>query len=379
MEEEKFKKLNDIQNQMLVELIKEAEEHKNDIGVNRLKEINKDNPIITSKSKTNKKKTEFEINNVDIEDDVDDVDDEYNDDSYEIDDFDIPHDLVPLPSKGLVYKNTKSKLPIGYLTASDEDLITSPNLYLDGKITDLLLRKKILDNTVNPDMLCKGDRDAILIWLRASGYGSNFPVLVTDPISGEKFETEIDLSVLKFKDFNLTPDKNGLFDFELPKMKHIVKFRFINYKDEIGYTKLLEKTNPKLKKISLTNNLKTIKDILENEKNIDSKLRLKLEQSVSHINEYIETIIDDNTMYLKNVTYLLEKSIISINGNTDKKYIKKYISYMPAYDSIALRKYINENTPGIDFKVTIQRPESLGGGSFETFLELDNTLFLNIA
>jgi len=45
---------------------------------------------------------------------------------------------------------------------------------------------------------------------------------------------------------------------------------------------------------------------------------------------------------------------------------------------MALRKHINENTPGIDFKITVERPESLGGGSFETFLELDSTIFLNI-
>jgi hypothetical protein len=28
--------------------------------------------------------------------------------------------------------------------------------------------------------------------------------------------------------------------------------------------------------------------------------------------------------------------------------------------------------------VSVNRPESLGGGSFETFLELDPTIFLNI-
>ena len=52
---------------------------------------------------------------------------------------------------------------------------------------------------------------------------------------------------------------------------------------------------------------------------------------------------------------------------------------MPARDSLALRRYINENTPGIDFAITVQRPESLGGGSFTTFLNWDDSVFINLA
>jgi hypothetical protein len=52
---------------------------------------------------------------------------------------------------------------------------------------------------------------------------------------------------------------------------------------------------------------------------------------------------------------------------------------MNVRDSTALRKYINENEPGVDYSITVERPESLGGGSFKTFLQLDQFLFLNIA
>ena len=40
---------------------------------------------------------------------------------------------------------------------------------------------------------------------------------------------------------------------------------------------------------------------------------------------------------------------------------------------------MNDNTPGIDFNITVQRPESLGGGSFSTFLTWDDTVFINLA
>ena len=52
---------------------------------------------------------------------------------------------------------------------------------------------------------------------------------------------------------------------------------------------------------------------------------------------------------------------------------------MPANDSLKLRRYIIDNEPGLDFEVEIERPESLGGGSFKSFLEWSDSVFLNIA
>ena len=72
-------------------------------------------------------------------------------------------------------------------------------------------------------------------------------------------------------------------------------------------------------------------------------------------------------------------SIVAIDGNTDREWIRDYVMKMPARDSLALRRHINDNTPGIDFNITVQRPESLGGGSFTTFLNWDDSVFINLA
>ena len=333
---------------------------KNDSAYDYVNKLKESQPIVTVKKHSNDISTNIDESSL-----------------YSIDDFDTPHDIVPLPSKGIIYKNVKSKIPVAYLTASDEDLITSPNLYIDGKITDLLLRKKILDRDIDPSDLCKGDRDAIIVWLRASGYGSNFPVNVRDPLSGEYFETEVDLSQLKIKEFNLKSDIDGYFDFELPKSKHLVKFRFLSHKDDVGYTRELEKTNVKLKKMTLKNSINVIKTLFDTDEDNES-VKSKIYESIDNISNYISNLNDNDNDYLKNITYLLEKSIISINDITDREFIKKYIKFMPVMDSLALRRYINDNTPGVDFRVTVQRPQSLGGGSFETFLEIDSTIFINL-
>ena len=78
------------------------------------------------------------------------------------------------------------------------------------------------------------------------------------------------------------------------------------------------------------------------------------------------------------ITNRMELQIVSINGNKDRKYIHNAVKMMPANDALSLRKYILENEPGIDFEITVERPESLGGGSFKTFLEWGDTVFLNL-
>ena len=51
-----------------------------------------------------------------------------------------------------------------------------------------------MDKTIDPNSLCKGDRDAIILWLRATGYGPEFPITVHDPELDTEYETVIDLT-----------------------------------------------------------------------------------------------------------------------------------------------------------------------------------------
>ena len=46
-------------------------------------------------------------------------------------------------------------------------------------------------------------------------------------------------------------------------------------------------------------------------------------------------------------------------------------------DSIAYRNYIIENEPGIDYNIRVKKPDSLGGGYINTFLQLDQFIFID--
>ena len=289
-------------------------------------------------------------------------------------------DVIPLPSGGECYANKMGKIPVAYLTAYDENIIISPNLYRDGTFIDYLLKAKILDPVINPDDLLPGDRDAIILWLRATGYGNEFPVSVTDNETGREFSSVVDLSKIKYKEFTLTGDENGWFKFTLPVSKDEIKFTFLTHGELQSLNEMEEKENLSIRQ----KELKTISNKLIQFKKDDlSKVVTKqfgkrIDEAVKVVDEWYDLIEPDiDTQISHTITNKMMKSIKSVNGITDPKYIREYIVKMSIRDSAALRKYMLENEPGVDFTIEVERPKSLGGGSMTTFLTFDQFVFLN--
>jgi len=227
-----------------------------------------------------------------------------------------PYDVIPLPSEGKLYKNKKSKVKVAYLTAADENLLTSPNLLSSDDFLEILINRKLLEYDLRYKDLLPGDRDAIMIWLRSTGYGEMYPVTVLDE-NDIPFETEIDLSTLKVKNLNIEPDADGLFTFTLPLSRAVVRFKLL-----------------------------TMGEIEE---------LVKLSEFLKEKNNLINT----------EPTLILENQIVEINGNRDKDYISDFIDTMRLMDSKKLRNYINSIECGIDTNVTFGTP---GGGSVTRFL-----------
>lgn len=301
-------------------------------------------------------------------------------DEIELINSDVQYDIISLPSNGQCYRSKIDRVPVAYLTAYDENLITSPNLYKDGLIIDFLLKHKVLNKKMDLSELCRGDVDAITLFLRATSYGPEFPIIVKDPETNEDIETVVDLSTLKFKEFNLIGDEDGYFDFQLPVSKDNVKFRFLTRKDERVLKMLGSIEDYGVKSNLVKTNVQVLTDIIKSDNLISGKDK---QEYVNDLNKIltITKLYDDksNHPYSKMITNRLELSIMAINGNYDKSYISKYVRNMGAKDSLMLRRYMLENEPGVDFTIEVNRPKSLGGGSFKTFLEWDDSIFLNIA
>lgn len=295
-------------------------------------------------------------------------------------DFSATFDVIPLPSKGECYENSLKSIAVSYLTANDENMIVSPNLYRDGLIIDYLLKAKIKNQDIDPDDLLEGDRDAIILWLRATGYGLQYPITVTDNKTGIEFDTVVDLSQIKHKPFLLKGDENGYFDFITPNTKDLIKFKFLTHGD-IKYINAIEtEEQVSVKKDKLLSIATEIGNMLENEENLSKDDKMKLYEAKRNINKWADSLESENDMgYTHKLTNRLEMSIMSINGEEDREYIAEYVQNMNVRDALTLRRYISDNEPGLDFLVEVERPESLGGGSMPVFLTMDEYVFLNIA
>ena len=90
----------------------------------------------------------------------------------------FPTEIIDLPSKGHFYPEdnplSSGKIEMRYMTARDEDILTSANLIQQGKALDKLLESLIVDKTINYNDILVGDKNAVLVGARVLAYGKNY-------------------------------------------------------------------------------------------------------------------------------------------------------------------------------------------------------------
>ena len=237
--------------------------------------------------------------------------------------YNAPFDVIPLPSKGKLYKSKKTNIKLAYMTTADENILTSPNLLKSGQFLEILINRKLLEPELRYKDLLPGDRNAIMLWLRATAYGEMYPVTLYDE-NDEPFETEINLNELATIELNVEPDGEGLFSFEMPISKANVRFKLLTCGD-----------------------IENIEKILENEKEMNIP--------VNNAN-----------------TYKLENMIVEVNGDRNKVMIRDFVNYMRIADSKAFNKYVDSIDTGVDLNIEVRTP---GGESIKTFLPLNLGFF----
>jgi len=128
----------------------------------------------------------------------------------------IPSEIFHLVSNGLVYpKNHPLRcgtIEMRYMTAYDEDILTNPSYMREGVVLDKVLEALIV-TPVDFSTITKLDKNGLIIAARILSYGKDYPVIITDPKTGNKLQRVVDLTKLKHKSFDLVPDDNGEFDY----------------------------------------------------------------------------------------------------------------------------------------------------------------------
>ena len=73
----------------------------------------------------------------------------------------FPTEVVDLPSKGLLYPKenplSSGQIEVKYMTAKEEDILTSANLIKSGRVIEKLLESLIVDKSIKVDDILVGD------------------------------------------------------------------------------------------------------------------------------------------------------------------------------------------------------------------------------
>ena len=217
----------------------------------------------------------------------------------------VPHEVVQLASRGIPYPEghplSTGVVKVRYMTARDEDILTTKSFIKNGTVFDELYKALLVDNIKYNDLLTV-DRTSIMLAARSLSYGAEYEVKVDTP-SGNSQEVIINIDELPQKDVDFSKYTKGqnVFMYTLPKSGVEVGFKLLTVGDE---------------------------------KQIDA--RIKSWKKVKRTGE---------------LTARLRQLIVSFDGETNKGKIATFIDEeLLAADSRALRDYIKSIQPGVNLE-----------------------------
>lgn len=230
---------------------------------------------------------------------------------------------IALPSRGVLYPKDhplfqKTEIEIMPMTTYGEDILTSKQLIKKKKVIDELIKSCLVNKDIDPGTLYTFDRNAIFIAIRSLSYGPEYSTTITcnNELCNQKFNHIFNLSTLDIKtlDEKLIFDDKFEFSFTLPKSKKNIKFKFFTGDEEREFAQIIESTAITMKKNNIYN---------------------EIENQIS-------------TKWIQQIT--------EFDGKTKKDEIAMMVRNMLAYDSSALRNYIDKITPGIITVFNIECP-----------------------
>jgi len=159
--------------------------------------------------------------------------------------FVIPTEFVELPSEGRFYPeghplHGQDCIELKQMTAKEEDILSSRTLLKKGVALDRVIESIIIDKTIDPDSLLIGDRNAIIVATRVSGYGNEYSTKVTCPSCGVSTKYTFDLNEANVytgtdaAQLEIEDHEDGTFTTKLPKTQLDVRFRLLVGRDEKG-------------------------------------------------------------------------------------------------------------------------------------------------
>jgi hypothetical protein len=222
--------------------------------------------------------------------------------------YNFPVETIDLPSKGVLYPDgsplKSGRVDVKYMTAKEEDILTSTNLIQKGTVLDKLMESLLVSKGISPNSLLVGDLNAVMVAARILAYGKDYPVKLMCKSCQQTFEHTVDLTQLNM----ILPETEG----------------WVN-----GERELVLPTG-----VTITFKLLTRGDEKE------------IETEVNALKKFSNSVEPDSSTRLKYI-------VTSVNGNRDKKFVREFVDNMIIRDIRALRDEIKRVSPDMDFDLTI--------------------------
>jgi hypothetical protein len=222
----------------------------------------------------------------------------------------VPAETVRLPSEGKIYSAesglmNREDIEIKAMTTREEDILTSRAFAKKGTTIAELIKACVTDKSIDVDQLVSGDRNALMVAIRITGYGSTLNPDMKCPDCGQVNQAEFDLTKLSLKPIGESPIAPGVNEFEckLPKTGAVTTFKLLTAKDE--------------------------EDLISQH-----------ERKKKVLNSPIDTLLSDQ----------LKMSLLSVNGKRERAALAFFVDNMPAEDAKALRDRMTAIKPDVNMK-----------------------------
>jgi len=238
----------------------------------------------------------------------------------------ITSEIIDVPSEGKLYPKdpplSEGKIEVKYMTAKEEDILTSQNLIKKGLAIDTLLQSLIVDKDSHLDDMILGDKNAVMVAARILAYGPEYACEVMNPETSETIEHTFNLADCPFKKLPKKTKENK-FEVNLPVSKSKIVFKLLTGNEEELITK-------------------------------DLNASKKIGTAVS-----------------PELTTRLRYSVVSIDGDESQSVINNFVLNMLSRDSMHLRKKIKNVKPDIDLTQEID----LGGETVKVAIPMTVNFF----
>ena len=223
--------------------------------------------------------------------------------------FVTPTDFVTLPSKGKGYPanhplHNQEVVEIKFMTAKEEDILTSRALLKKNLAIERFLQSVIKDKRINPKDMLIGDRNAVIIAARSSGYGELYETSVACPACGERDTVAFNLSNPVVHESSI-PDigeveetSNGTYLLTAPVSKFRIELKLLTGEDETYISQMMA----------------------SNKKN-------KLPET--------------------NMSEQYKRMVVSVEGHTDRRAVSHFLTNAPARDMRFIRTIYRSLSPDV--------------------------------